>query len=50
MSAMRHGKVIEAFPLIQFGAEIDVVLVAEKLVELLLIGSLRAFDLPIQPW
>ena len=41
-------EVIEAFPFIEFGFQIDVSFVAEQLVEFLLIGSVRAFNLAVQ--
>jgi hypothetical protein len=44
---VRPREVIEAFPLAQFGFEIDIVLVGQQLVELFLIGTMRAFDLTI---
>ena len=39
---MWPGEVLEALPFIAFGLQIDVTLVAEELVELLLIGSVRS--------
>lgn len=47
---MWPGEVVEAFPFIEFGVQIDVALVAEQLVEFLLIGSVRSFDFAIQLW
>jgi hypothetical protein len=37
MGTMRPGEIVEAFPLGQFGLEIDVVLVSQQLIELFLI-------------
>ena len=45
---MGSGEVVEALPLGQFGLQIDVILVAEELVELLLIGSVRPLYLAIE--
>jgi hypothetical protein len=45
---MRPGEVVEAFPLAQFGFEIDIILVGQELVEFLLIGPMRAFDFAVE--
>ena len=45
---MRPGEVIEAVPLAQFRLEIDIVPIAEQLIGLLLIWTVRALDLSIQ--
>lgn len=45
---MRPIEVVELFPLVEPGLEIDVVLVGEELVELLLIGVVRSFDFAIE--
>jgi hypothetical protein len=44
---VRPREVVEAFPLVQFGFQIDIVLVGQDLIELLLVGAMRAFDLTI---
>ncbi len=44
MSAVRPGEVVEPFPFVQFGFQIDVIFVAEQLIEFLLIGSVRSLD------
>lgn len=41
------GEVVEPLPFLELGPEIDVALVAEKLSDLLLVGSVRALDLPL---
>ena len=38
MSTVRSVDVVEAFPLVQFGLEVDVAFVTEQLIELLAIG------------
>ena len=42
------GEVIEAFPHRQFGFQIDISFVVEKLVELLAIRSVRSLDLAVE--
>ena len=44
---MGPGEVVEALPLGQFGLQIDVTIIAEELVELLLIGSVRSLDFSV---
>jgi hypothetical protein len=45
---VRSGEVIDAFPFVEPLLQIHVALVGEQLVELLLIRSVRAFDLAVQ--
>jgi hypothetical protein len=45
---MWSGEVVELLPLGQFGVQIDITCVAEKLVELLLIRSVGSFDLAVK--
>ena len=48
MRAVRSSKVVDALPFVEFSLQIDVTFVAEKLVELLLIGTVRSFDFTIE--
>ncbi len=48
MRAVRPVEIVEALPFVQFGFEIDVAFVAEELIELLSIRSMRPFDFAIQ--
>ena len=48
MCAVRSSKVVEAFPFVEFSLQINVAFVAEKLIELLLIGTVRSFDFTIE--
>ena len=48
MCAVRSGEVVKPFPFVEFGLEIDVTFVAEKLIELLLIRSVRSFDFAVE--
>jgi hypothetical protein len=48
MGAVWPGEVVEALPFGELGFEIDVTFVAEKLVELLLVRSVGAFDLAVE--
>ena len=48
MCAVRSSKVVEALPFVEFSLQIDVAFVTEKLIELLLIGTVRSFDLTIE--
>ena len=48
VSAGGAGKVVERLPLGQFSVQVDITRMAEKLVELLLIGSLGSFDLAVE--
>ena len=43
-------EVVEAFPFAQFGFQIDVSFVAEKLVEFLPVRSVRSFHLAVELW
>ncbi len=47
---MRPVKVVEALPHSQFLVEIHVVAIREKLVELVLVGSVRPLDLSVELW
>jgi hypothetical protein len=44
---MRSGEIVEAFPFSELLVKIDVIGVSKRLVELLVIGPVRAFDLAI---
>jgi hypothetical protein len=46
--AVRSGAVVEPLPFVEFGFEIDVAFVTKKLIEFLLIGTVRSLDLPIE--
>ena len=48
MCAVGSSKVVEAFPFVEFSLQINVAFVAEKLIELLLIGTVRSFDFTIE--
>ena len=48
MRAVRSSEVVEALPFVEFSLQIDVTFVAEKLIELLLIGTVRSFDFTIE--
>ena len=48
MRAVRSSEVVEALPFVEFGLQIDVTFVAEKLIELLLIGTVGSFDFAIE--
>ena len=48
MCAVGSSEVIEAFPFVEFSLQINVAFVAEKLIELLLIGTVRSFDFAIE--
>ena len=48
MCAVRSSEVVEAFPFVEFGFEINVTSVAEKLIELLLIRSVGSFDFAVE--
>ena len=48
MCAVGSSKVVEALPFVEFSLQINVVFVAEKLIELLLIGTVRSFDFTIE--
>ena len=45
---MRSGEIVETLPVGELFLEIDVILVGEELVELLLVSSMRTFDLAIE--
>lgn len=48
MGTVGSGEVVEQLPLGQFGVQINIARVAEKLVELLLVGSVGSFDLAVE--
>ena len=48
MCAVGSSEVIEALPFVEFSLQINVAFVAEKLVELLLIETVRSFDFAIE--
>ena len=48
MCAVGSSKVVEAFPFVEFSLQINVAFVAEKLIELLLIGTVRSLDFTIE--
>ena len=48
MRAVRSSEVVEALPFVEFSLQINVAFVAEKLIELLLIGTVRSFDFAIE--
>ncbi|PZX20527.1 hypothetical protein LY10_03851, partial [Planktotalea frisia] len=48
MRAVRSSEVVEALPFVEFSLQIDVTFVAEKLIELLLIGTVGSFDFAIE--
>lgn len=48
MSAVRSSKVVETFPFVEFSLQTHVAFVAEKLIELLLIGTVRSFDFTME--
>lgn len=48
MCAVRPDEVIDAHPVPQLGLEIDVALVAEKLMERLFVGPVGTFDFSFQ--
>ena len=48
MSAVRSVVIVEAFPGSQLLLEIDVVAIAEQLIELLLVGSMRPLDFAVE--
>lgn len=48
MRAVRSGEVVKAFPFVEFGLEIDVTFVTEKLIELLLIRTVGSFDFAVE--
>lgn len=45
---VRSGEVIELFPIGELSFQVDVIGVVEELVELLLIGPMRPFDLSVE--
>lgn len=50
MRAVRSCEVVEALPFVQFSFEVDVTLVAQELIEFLLIGPMRALHFPVELW
>lgn len=48
MCTMWPCEVVEPLPFVEFGFDIDVILIAKELIELLLIGSMRSFHLAVQ--
>lgn len=48
MRAVRSSEVVEALPFVEFSLQVDVTFVAEKLIELLLIGTVGSFDFAIE--
>ena len=48
MCAVGSGKVVEALPFVEFSLQINFAFVTEKLIELLLIGTVRSFDFAIE--
>ena len=48
MCAVRSSKVVEALPFVEFSLQVNVAFVAEKLIELLLIGTVRSLDFTIE--
>ena len=48
LRAVGSSKVVEALPFVAFSLQINVAFVAEKLIELLLIGTVRSFDFAIE--
>ncbi len=50
MRAVRSDVVVEVLPGRQLLLEVDIVLGGQELVELVLVGSMRALDLPIELW
>ena len=48
VSAVWSGEVVELLPLGQFGVQVDIARVAEKLVELQLVGSVGSFDFAVK--
>ena len=48
MRAVQSSEVVEAFPFVEFSLQINVAFVAEKLIELLLIGTVRSLDFTIE--
>ena len=48
MYAVGSSKVLEALPFVEFSLQINFAFVTEKLIELLLIGTVRSFDFAIE--
>ena len=48
MCAVRSSKVVETLPFVEFSHQINVAFVAEKFIELLLIGTVRSFNFAIE--
>jgi hypothetical protein len=47
---VRSGEVVEPFPFVQFRLQIDIALIAEELIEFLLIGSVGSLNFTIELW
>jgi hypothetical protein len=45
---MRSGQIIEALPMSELFLEIDVILVAQELVELFFVSAMRALNLVVE--
>ena len=50
MGAVRPGEVVKLLPFTKFCFQINVIFISEQLVKLLLIGSMRSFDFPVELW
>ena len=50
MRAVRPGEVVEPFPFVELGFEIDITLIAEELIKFLLIGSVGSLNFAIELW
>ena len=48
MCAVWSSKVVQALPFVEFSLQINVAFVTEKLIELLLIGTVRSLDFTIE--
>ena len=48
MRAVWSGEVVEPFPFVELGLQIDVPFVTEELIELLLIGTMGSLDFAVQ--
>ncbi len=47
MRAVWSGEFVEPFPFVQLGFEVDVTLVAQELIEFLLIGPVRSLNFSV---
>ena len=50
MRTVWSGEVVEAFPFIEFCFKINVAFIAQKLIEFLLVGSMRALNFAFELW